>query len=346
MSEFIKTEKFKNINLNDPFFDSLKEDYPGFEQWFEKKSEESVYLFLNEQKLIDSFMYLKIEEEIVDDIAPILKEGRKLKIGTMKVNPHGTRLGERLIKKALDYALKYGCDQIYVTVFPKHDKLIRLFERYGFALYGKKEGPTGVENVYLKSVFNLTGNVVKDYPIIKRGNNKYLLGIHPLYHTRLFPDSILNNESFDIIEDVSHTNSIHKVYLTSMKVAKVVQGDVILIYRTSDNKGPARYRSVVTSVCVVEEVRRVNSFKSFEEFLSYCNPYSVFSDAELFSQFEEKHFVIKMTYNLALSKRVIRGILLDEVGINQPYWGFFELQNEDFGKILKLGGANERFIID
>ena len=31
--------KFKNINLNDPFFDSLKSDYAEFSDWFEKKSE-------------------------------------------------------------------------------------------------------------------------------------------------------------------------------------------------------------------------------------------------------------------------------------------------------------------
>ncbi|WP_202880431.1 hypothetical protein [Mannheimia pernigra] len=29
--------KFKNINLDDPFFDSLKEDYKEFTDWFNKK---------------------------------------------------------------------------------------------------------------------------------------------------------------------------------------------------------------------------------------------------------------------------------------------------------------------
>ena len=33
------------------------------------------------------------------------------------------------------------------------------------------------------------------------------------------------------------------------------RGDLIVIYRTSDKLGPADYRSVVTSVCVVEEVK-------------------------------------------------------------------------------------------
>lgn len=29
---------FKNISLDDPFFESLKDDYPGFDVWFKKKS--------------------------------------------------------------------------------------------------------------------------------------------------------------------------------------------------------------------------------------------------------------------------------------------------------------------
>lgn len=33
----IKGRKFKEINLDDVFFDSLKSDYPGFENWYLKK---------------------------------------------------------------------------------------------------------------------------------------------------------------------------------------------------------------------------------------------------------------------------------------------------------------------
>ena len=36
----IEWKNFKDINLNDPFFDSLKQDYQGFETWFYKKASE------------------------------------------------------------------------------------------------------------------------------------------------------------------------------------------------------------------------------------------------------------------------------------------------------------------
>lgn len=30
-------KKFSEIDLHDPFFDSLKRDYPGFDDWFGRK---------------------------------------------------------------------------------------------------------------------------------------------------------------------------------------------------------------------------------------------------------------------------------------------------------------------
>lgn len=41
MNETITLKRFADIDLNDTFFDTLKEDYPGFEAWFEKKSKDN-----------------------------------------------------------------------------------------------------------------------------------------------------------------------------------------------------------------------------------------------------------------------------------------------------------------
>ena len=35
---------FGDINLNDPFFDSFREDYIGFDKWFNKKADEIAYV--------------------------------------------------------------------------------------------------------------------------------------------------------------------------------------------------------------------------------------------------------------------------------------------------------------
>ena len=37
-------EQFRSVDLSDPFFDSLKEDYTEFVEWFNRKSTEYAYV--------------------------------------------------------------------------------------------------------------------------------------------------------------------------------------------------------------------------------------------------------------------------------------------------------------
>ena len=237
-----------------------------------------------------------------------------------------------------------------MTVFPKHKALINLFERYGFKKYGKKCGGDGEELVLTKSFLDRHDDILLDYPVVNPFNrNKYLLSIYPEFHTRLFPDSKLFNESFDMIEDVSHTNSIHKIYICGINdVSKLDKGDILVIYRTTDVRGLAYYRSVATSICVVEEVKAIDGFGSLRDYLRYCEPYSVFDSNQLCSYYNQKKYkyVIKMTYNIALRKRLNRKTLIEQVGLRKDdYWGFMELSDDHFYKILKLGGIYESLAI-
>jgi predicted GNAT family N-acyltransferase len=130
--DILYQKQFKDINLNDPFFDSLKSDYPEFVDWFRRKSEEYAYVFEDSDNTIDGFLYLKPENEELDDIDEPLPKKPRLKIGTFKINSHGTRLGERFMKKSFDIAFDHEVKEIYVTLFEKQTQLIRLFEKYGF----------------------------------------------------------------------------------------------------------------------------------------------------------------------------------------------------------------------
>ena len=236
------------IDLNDPFFDSLRKDYIGFDDWFQKKAKENKKAYTFEfNSNVNGFLFLKSEINIsITDVVPNLPPKRWLKIGTFKVNPHGTRLGERFLKKVLDSAFHYQFEGIYVTVFPKHSGLIDLFKKYGFEEVGTKTTSSGVEKVLIKNLTDVKNDILLDYPKFNIvDNKKFLIAIFPQYHTPLFPDSMLNNESFNDILDVSHTNSIEKVYVCSMDCSDLKKGDAVLIYRTSDKVGAARFRSVV-----------------------------------------------------------------------------------------------------
>lgn len=350
----LKYQKFSDFSHEDSFFDSLKKDYEEFPAWLNKKATagESAYILYDDSSNIEGFMYLK-ENDDAQDISPLLPEGRHLKIGTFKFESKGTLRGQRFLKKAFDHAISSQSDDIYVTVFEKHEHLIRLFQTYGFYKHGEKETANGKEFVYARSMRDFNGDVLLDYPfVLSKDARKFLLAIYPEFHTRLFPDSKLVTESPDMLEDVSHANSIHKIYICGMRsVAGMKRGDIIVIYRTGDGQGAAYYRAVASSICVVENVRHIDDFPDVESFINYCSKFSVFSPTELRDFYTQRKFpyVLRFTYNLALPKRPNRATLIDQVGLNGTRgfrWSHFELTDEQFYKILELGRIDESFIVN
>jgi hypothetical protein len=238
-----------------------------------------------------------------------------------------------------------------VTVFEKHAHLLAILERYGFKRKAEKITQNGSELVLIKKIAAESADILTNYPVVKLNDQHiYLLSLYPKWHTRLLPDSILTNESLSIVQDISHTNSIHKVYLASMGgMQELKRGDVLLIYRTKDNQGPAHYRSVATSVCVVEEYKTINSFANESDFLKYCRPYSVFSETELKEFWRDRKYphIVRFTYNFALSKRVTRGMMIDELGLDaSAYWGFMPISSKQFLSILSLGQTHESLVIN
>ena len=332
----LQVQRFSDIDLNDSFFDSLRASYPEFNEWYNKKAAAgaTAYCYYVDNELKD-FLYLKIEEEELSDLTPVLPAKKRLKVGTFKVdndNRHTTR-GERFMKKIMDMAIAEDVDEIYVTMFPTEELqgLIRMFEKFGFSHIADKPHEGGnAEYVLIKDMTTHVDDFKLDYPFVKKASsNKYVLSIVPEFHTHLFPDSILKNEKkYDLIQDVSETNSIYKIYLCWMQGTRNLKaGDKLIIYRTSDEEGKAYYRSVCTSVCTVCEVKTYRDFENEEEFIKYTNRYSVFKEHELrrWYKYKNNFIVIKMVYNIAFTKKVINMVMKEQVGLNPKYWGFFKL---------------------
>jgi len=128
----VQKSYFGQENLNDIFFNTFKEDYPEFESWFRKKSNEPIYVSKNEIGNILAFLYLKVEDrnENYSDIEPVFTPKKRLKIGTFKVALNGFRLGERFLKIIFDNALKQKVEEIYVTIFEKRDEQKRLINGF------------------------------------------------------------------------------------------------------------------------------------------------------------------------------------------------------------------------
>lgn len=126
-------------------------------------------------------------------------------------------------------------------------------------------------------------------------------------------------------------------------------GDIIVIYRTGDVGKSAEYSAVATSICTVKEIRHISSFRNFSDFYNYCKKGSIFTLQELeeFWNLRKYPYVIKMLYNVALNKRIIRRDLIKEIGISRTdRIVAYDLTDEEFEKILEFGGVNESLIIN
>jgi hypothetical protein len=106
------------VPLDDPFFDSFREDYREFNKWYNKKADEIAYVCYH-LDVLAAFLYIKVEneDESCSDIEPSFKRKKRLKIGTFKVSTNGYKIGERFLKILFDNAMQFRIEEIYVTIF-------------------------------------------------------------------------------------------------------------------------------------------------------------------------------------------------------------------------------------
>ena len=349
----VKKTLFGRINLADTFFDSFREDYPGFDNWFNKKSEEPCYVS-ELQGTIVAFLYLKVEnqDEPYSNIIPSPSPKKRLKIGTFKVVLNGFKLGERFLKIIFDNAILQNVSEIYVTIFPEgieKQRLINLLHEFGFVYYGVKQNSYGDEEVHIRNMRLQIDNVNprKTYPYLSNKSRKFLVPIYPEYHTELLPDSILNTESpTNFIEQKPHRNAIRKVYISRSIFRDLLPGDIIVFYRTG-----GYHKSVLTTIGLVEKV--YNQIPDLDTFIKLCRKRSVFSDDELKHHWEYskygKPFIVEFLYVYSFPKRPNLKTLIDNKIINDissAPRGFERINNEKFNKILRLAEADQSLVID
>ncbi|GAA4316603.1 PIN domain-containing protein [Nibribacter koreensis] len=352
----VKKEHFAHIDLTDEFFDSFRSDYFGFDRWFDKKAEDIAYVCYADGKIC-AFLFLKTEgKEEPYDITPPFPKKRRLKIGTFKVTLTGFKLGERFLKVIFDNALSRGVDEIYVTIFPKRpeqQRLIDLLAEWGFTLWGKKNTRTAdaveEENVYVRNFsphINLA-NPKFSFPYISKKGRAFIVPIYPEYHTELFPDSILNNESpADFVENEPHRNALSKSYISHSPVRKFDKGDVIIFYRTG-----GFHKSVVTTIAIVESV--INPVASAADLIKICRKRTVLSDKELMEYWNYKPnykpFVLNFLYTYSFPKRPNMAKLIDLgvlAGVGDAPRTFTQISWDKFETILKASESNESIIVD
>ena len=251
-------------NLDDPFYNSLREDYAEFDLWFDKISREGRKAWANfdvaTQTLNAILIYKPEKDEIVTNDSKALI-GRSIKISTFKVGEQvrGRKIGELLFKSVFDFAYKNNYRWVYLTIHPdKHDFLKDLCLDLGFQCYGMDINRR--DHVFVKSIANPPRPIDINDPfkfyqryspaLICNDVNKYVIPIKPQYHDILFPDNTKQPSLFGA--DHPAGNTIKKAYLSHAQLQSMSAGDIVLFYRSHDRKA-------LTTIAIVEDYFASNS---------------------------------------------------------------------------------------
>lgn len=352
----VRKEYFGDIDVRDSFFDAFRNDYPGFDAWFNRKADETSYVCRDDDGRVMAFLYLKDEgvDEAYGDIRPTFGPKRRLKVGTLKVVLNGYKIGERFLKIIFDNALARGAEEVYVTAFERtsgQQRLVGLLEQWGFYRHGTKCSAAGGEGVWVR---DMSPRVLPDtpavtYPFVPSQTTKYIVPIYPEFHTDLFPDSILRTESpMDFVENRPYRNAIRKAYISRSLNRRLRPGDVIVFYRTASGTGPAYYTSVATTIGLVESMHL--DIRDFEAFRAACGAVSVFTDDKLREHWDynrnSRPFVVRFLYVYSLPRRPNLRALTENGVIGKAPRGFELLTETAFRRLLEISDADVGVVVD
>jgi ribosomal protein S18 acetylase RimI-like enzyme len=280
------------IATDDDIFDSLREGYPEFDQWWQEKcipNHRACWVATIDGELAG----IVVRKEETHAEAQTKYPGTKiLKICTFKVKPkfRGEKLGELLLKQILWYAEKNAFDVVYLTTFDDQKVLIRVLEYYGFERTATSasgehtyEKPLPKELLIPKEGDDLFELARLNYPrfVSRSPAVGFCVPIKSAYHNILFPE--LSPQAEEGAVSAASTkdsrrpgNTIRKVYLCRAQTKQLMPGSVLLFYR-SNSPGYATSQSL-TSVGVVEAVSYARSLK---DLIRLTAKRSVYSEAEL-----------------------------------------------------------------
>jgi hypothetical protein len=339
----IKHIPLHNLNLDDPFFDQLKHEYPEFSVWYKKKSKagEKAWVYQREDNSIGAFLLLKKEDDLIELSTQILPKTPRIKISTLKVAEQGYKLGELFIKIAIEFAVSNAIDDLYLTHFLKaeeEDYLVPLIEEFGFKLIGKNGRG---EHVYLKKtrptdIAEFTYDFSsKYYPSLfdREDTNKFIVPIAPKYHRRLFPE--LNPELNLFAEGlIAEGNSIKKAYLCHAATKKIKPRDIIFFYRSGDQKA-------ITTIGVVEKA--IIGQTSWQEAVRMTSKRTVYSEVEIKEILSEETLIMLFWWHFHLKRPIHYTQLLQQKVLKGPPQSILMISNEQYLTIKRIGSIDERY---
>ena len=337
-----------SLNLSDPFFNSLKEEYSEFEDWFKKIKREGRNCLVNykDDGSIGALLVYKLEDETIDAI-PKIPSKKRIKLSTFKVAQFGYKIGELFIKLSIDIAISNGVPEVYLTHFIQpDDRLVELITEYGFhhvgtnsrgeAIYVKELFPEPTEAKRLSS-FDITKLY---YPSYYDGVDvkKFIVPIRPQYHSRLFTNykdrqiELAESAGYFIVEG----NTIRKAYICNSRIKRIAQGDLILFYVSE--------RRQLISIGVVEAV--FGGLQDYKDIIKLVGKRTVYSVNEIQSISRKPSLVI-LFWQYWHFQQPLSYLRLKRMGILKgPPRSIMQISAKDYSLIKEAGDIDERFTIN
>lgn len=335
-----------NLNIDDPFFDSLKREYPDFEIWFEKISRDgrNCWVYYKLDGSIGALLIYKFENEQILSTPPQSKK-KRLKISTMKVSRVGYKIGELLIKLAIELSVNNSLPEIYLTHFTKDkDNLVDLITEFGYNYVGKLDKNN--EDVYLKKILINKNEIIglspveiskNFYPNFYDGQKvkKHIIPIQPKYHQKLFTDyrrqSTLNKYFKKFIVE---GNTIKKAYLCHAASKKLEVGDILLFYRSKDKKA-------ITTLGVIESV--YYDCTDRDHVISIVGKRTVYSLKEIEKIVKKPTTIILFNFHFHLKKPIGSTFLIGEDILKGPPQSIMQIKHKHYLLIKKKGEIDKHF---
>ena len=321
------------------FFESLREGYAGFDDWFRRKARENrmAWVYRDETDTLGALcIYSPQVDETINDAGERLV-GSALKLCTFKVGEtvRGRKIGELFLKAAFRYATENACEQIFIHANAKRqDYLIQLLQEFGFEERGTYAGDLVLVKPHPLAAPEAASLGPRDYtrrffPHFRRDAaiQKFLIPIQPHFHETLFPDyKPRQPRLFGAPGNVG--NAIKLAYLCHAPTKAIQAGDVVLFYRTGDEMA-------VTSIGVVDRFEVLSDAARIASLVSRRTVYGIDEIDELAKRATKvilfrliEHLPIPVSYDRLQQDRVVSG----------PIQSIRKVSDESFSRVLSAAG--------
>ena len=321
--------------LSSDFYDSLRTGYGGFDDWFRKKARENrrAWIYLDEADALAAIcVYAAQDNEVINDAGERLA-GTALKLCTFKVGEavRGRKIGELFLKAAFQYATENACENLFIHAnAERHDYLVSLLQDFGFEERGTYQGDLVLVKPHplVSPDFAALPPVEyarKYFPHFRFDSSvqKFLIPIQPHFHETLFPDySPIQPRLFASLNNIG--NAIKLAYLCHAQTNSINAGDLILFYRTEDEKS-------VTSIGVVDRFEVLKDAARIAGIVSRRTVYSIEQIDEMSKRPTKvilfrlvEHFANPLSYDRLQAEGIVKG----------PIRSIRKITDESFSRVL------------